>query len=153
MPYRLALEIQKADRFWFAPGQAEKAGQVRLCSRPCQLHAAHRPQLRAPDLRTLSGNFRKRTSFGSHPERRKRQARYGSAVGLANCMRLIGPVASARPPNLVGELQKADRFWFAPVENKSEFIDHLSEGYVRSSEICCDTFPYLSCYTQHQYVA
>src|SRR5260370_29326842 len=38
-------ETQKADRFWFAPGAAKKAGQWRVLTRRCCNHDGLFPQL------------------------------------------------------------------------------------------------------------
>jgi len=50
-------------------------------------------------------------------------------------MRLIGHSCERQTSNLAGETSKSGQVLVRTVENKTEFIDHLSEGYVRSSEI------------------
>jgi len=49
-------------------------------------------------------------------------------------MRLIGHSCERQTSNLAGETSKSGQVLVRTVENKTEFIDHLSEGYVRSSE-------------------
>jgi uncharacterized protein YceK len=67
----LQRKTQKADRFWFAPGAATKAGQWRLRTRRFAGNRAglflDRPKhrIRAPSTK----NAKKRTGFGSHAGR------------------------------------------------------------------------------------
>jgi len=47
-------------------------------------------------------------------------------------MRLIGHSCERQTSNLAGETSKSGQVLVRTVENKTEFIDHLSEGYVRA---------------------
>ena len=86
--------------------------------------------------RARDRNFKKRTGFGAHPERRK--DRPVAAPNEARPQPCAAFRRSSRAPEsraLLLKLQKADRFRCAPGEDQTEFIDHLSKGYVRSSEL------------------
>jgi hypothetical protein len=71
----LRRKTQKADRFWFAPGAAKKAGQSRLRTRLGCNHAAsfvESPQ--RPELRTFNGKTQKADRFWSAPGRIKTES-------------------------------------------------------------------------------
>ena len=84
------------------------------------------------ELRTFNGKRKKRTGFGSHPGRRKRQASGGSGRAAAATRRGCSSIASnTGAAHLQRKTQKADRFWFAPGAAKK-----AGQWRLRTSRCC-----------------
>jgi len=125
----LQRKTQKADRFWFAPGAAKKAGQWRLRTRRVQPCGAVPRSPQTPEPRTFNGKRKKRTGFGSHPGRRKRQASGGSGRDAAATMRGCSSIASnTGAAHLQRKTQKNGQVLVRTREDKTESIDYFKEG-------------------------
>src|SRR5207249_4680363 len=75
-----AFRRKKADRFWFAPWEANT--QTRCGG--TQVRHDNFPPAVAGDESGTDGRLKKRTGFGSHPEGAKTKARCGRSVSSAS---------------------------------------------------------------------
>jgi hypothetical protein len=128
-------ETQKADRFWFAPGAAKKAGQWRLRTSRCCNHAGlflDRPKHRSHAPLTenaKSGQVLVRTWGG----KKGRPVAAPDEPLLQPCGAVPRSPQTPEPRTINGKRKKADRFWFARGKIKPN-PSTILKGYVRSSE-------------------
>src|SRR6266436_2562455 len=121
------------------PGAVPDQGLANF-ARLCLDHLEHQ------NSASFHRKFKKRTGFGSHPEGRKRQARCGSGPGASQlCASLPRSSRATELRIFPSKIQKADRFWFAPIRINRIYLTILQRGYVRSSEIT--RFSRFSCRT------
>jgi uncharacterized protein YceK len=130
----LQRKTQKAERFWFAPGAAKKAGSggsgraaaatMRGCSSiASNTGAAH-----------LQRKTQKAERFWFAPGAAKKAGSGGSGRAAAATMRGCSSIASnTGAAHLQRKTQKADRSWFARGKIKPN-PSTILKGYVRSSE-------------------
>src|SRR5437660_2025156 len=119
---RMPLELKARSSYGSAAGPCPTA-----CGSWATVASARPPNLAGETSR--SGQVLVRT-------RRGEKGRPGTALqqALPNCTVAHRPQLRAPDFEPCGEASKSGQVLVRTVENKTEFIDHLSEGYVRSSD-------------------
>jgi len=130
-------KTQEADRFWFAPRGTKKAGSGcfgRGAAAPC---GALRRSRQTAELRTLNGKRKKRTGFGSHPGRRKRQTVAAPDEALPHHAALFVDLVKQRSCEPSTENAKSGQVLVRTREDKTESINYFPGGMSGALTLCC----------------